>query len=159
MLDTNVTSAALRGDQVIKDRLTDLPPGSWCISAVTAAEHLYGLAKKPAAARLAELVHAFLEVAVVKPWDRTAASELGHLRAYLARDGQMIGAYDGLDRDRLDAYFASRLADRPALADAILSVGALKQEHCLRRANMFDQRERYCDYVSLYKQICGEGKA
>ena len=96
MLDTNVTSAALRGDQVIKDRLTDLPPGSWCISAVTAAEHLYGLAKKPAAARLAELVHAFLEVAVVKPWDRTAASELGHLRAYLARDGQMIGAYDGL---------------------------------------------------------------
>lgn len=96
MLDTNVTSAALRGDLVIKDRLTDLPPGSWCISAVTAAEHLYGLAKKPAAARLAELVHAFLEVVVVKPWDRTAASELGHLRAYLARDGQMIGAYDGL---------------------------------------------------------------
>ena len=96
MLDTNVTSAALRGDLVIKDRLTDLPPGGGCISAVTAAEHLYGLAKKPAAARLAELVHAFLEVAVVKPWDRTAASELGHLRAYLARDGQMIGAYDGL---------------------------------------------------------------
>lgn len=96
MLDTNVTSAALRGDLVIKDRLTDLPPGGWCISAVTAAEHLYGLAKKPAAARLAELVHAFLEVVVVKPWDRTAASELGHLRAYLARDGQMIGAYDGL---------------------------------------------------------------
>ena len=84
MLDTNVTSAALRGDLVIKDRLTDLPPGGWCISAVTAAEHLYGLAKKPAAARLAELVHAFLEVAVVKPWDRTAASELGHLRAYLS---------------------------------------------------------------------------
>ena len=96
MLDTNVTSAALRGDPVINDRLIDLPTGSWCISAVTAAEHLYGLAKKPAAARLAELVHAFLEVAVVKPWDRTAASELGHLRAYLARDGQMIGAYDGL---------------------------------------------------------------
>ena len=96
MLDTNVTSAALRGDLAINDRLTDLPAGSWCISAITAAEHLYGLAKKPAAARLAELVHAFLEVAVVKPWDRTAASELGHLRAYLARDGQMIGAYDGL---------------------------------------------------------------
>ena len=85
MLDTNVTSAALRGDQVIKDRLTDLPPGSWCISAVTAAEHLYGLAKKPAAARLAELVHAFLEVAVVTPWDRSAAAELGQLRAHLER--------------------------------------------------------------------------
>ena len=49
--------------------------------------------------------------------------------------------------------------DAPALADAILRVGSLKQEHCLRRAVLFDQRERYCDYVSLYEQICREGKA
>ncbi len=96
MLDTNVTSAALRGDLAINDRLTDLPTGSWCISAITAAEHLYGLANKPAAARLAELVHAFLEVAAVRPWDRSAVTELGQLRAHLERDGHMIGTYDSL---------------------------------------------------------------
>jgi len=49
--------------------------------------------------------------------------------------------------------------DVPALTDAIFSAGALKKEHCLRRAAQFGERERYCDYVSIYRSLCGEGKA
>ena len=48
--------------------------------------------------------------------------------------------------------------DAPALADAILRAGSLKREHCLRRAAMFDQQERYRDYASLYAELYGEGK-
>lgn len=96
MLDTNASSAAVRGDPLINARLGALPQGTWCVSAITAAEHLYGLAKKPEAVRLAQLVQAFLEVATVPPWDRAAASALGPLRARLERDGQPIGAYDSL---------------------------------------------------------------
>ena len=43
--------------------------------------------------------------------------------------------------------------DAPALAEAVLRVGKLKQEHCLRRAAKFDQRDRYRDYVSLYASL------
>ncbi|RMX10037.1 type II toxin-antitoxin system VapC family toxin [Vandammella animalimorsus] len=96
MLDTNASSAAVRGDPLINARLDALPPGSWCISSITAAEHLYGLAKKPEAVRLAQLVHAFLEVALVPPWDRAAGAALGPLRARLEREGQKIGDYDCL---------------------------------------------------------------
>ena len=49
--------------------------------------------------------------------------------------------------------------DVPALVDAVFRVGSLKREHCLRRAAKFDQRERYCDYVSLYAALCGEAKS
>ena len=96
MLDTDAASAVIKGHEQAEKRLRALPMDGWCISAVTAAEHHYGLAKKPAAPRLAELVHAFLEVVVVTPWDRSAAAELGQLRAHLERDGHMIGTYDSL---------------------------------------------------------------
>ena len=96
MLDTNASSAAIRGDTAIHKKLLALPVDAWCISAVTAAEHTYGLAKKPQAVRLAQLVHAFLDLASVLPWDRDAAEALGPLRAQLERMGRPIGAYDTL---------------------------------------------------------------
>lgn len=96
MLDTNASSAAIRGDTAIHEKLLALPVDAWCISAVTAAEHTYGLAKKPQAVRLAQLVHAFLDLASVLPWDRDAAEALGPLRAQLERMGRPIGAYDTL---------------------------------------------------------------
>ena len=96
MLDTNASSAAIRGDAAIHEKLLALSVDAWCISAVTAAEHTYGLAKKPQAVRLAQLVHAFLDLANVRPWDRDAAEALGPLRAQLERMGRPIGAYDTL---------------------------------------------------------------
>lgn len=94
MLDTDIASAAIRGETAVSKRLQALPLEAWCISAVTAAEHLYGLAKRPQATTLARLVHGFLQVAEVAPWDRAAAGELGELRAELERKGTPIDAYD-----------------------------------------------------------------
>lgn len=48
--------------------------------------------------------------------------------------------------------------DVPALADTIASASALRPAHCLQRAAQFGQRERFCDYVSLYRSLCGEEK-
>jgi len=96
MLDTNASSAAIRGHKGINAKLRALPQGAWCISAITAAEHGYGLARKPEAVRLAQLVRAFLDLADVAPWDRAAADALGPLRAELERSGRPIGTYDTL---------------------------------------------------------------
>lgn len=94
MLDTNIVSAALRGHADLDDRLQRLDPAAWCISAITRAELRYGLALKPAAVRLAELVDAFLQAAVVASWDAAAADAHGILRAELKRRGTPIGVYD-----------------------------------------------------------------
>lgn len=96
MLDTNITSAAIRGDPAIGAKLDALPQEVWCISAVTMSEHVYGLAKRPEARRLARLVYEFLQVAEVLPWDRLAADAHGQVRAELERSGTPIDHYDAM---------------------------------------------------------------
>ncbi len=96
LLDTDTVSHALRGT-LLDDRLGTLDPAEWCISAVTRAELRYGVARRPEATRLAELVDAFLAVARCAPWDAQAADRLGPLRAALrGTEGGTIGAYDEL---------------------------------------------------------------
>ncbi|WP_077001957.1 type II toxin-antitoxin system VapC family toxin [Variovorax sp. KK3] len=94
MLDTNITSAAIRGEPAIEAKLGALPQEAWCISAITMSEHVYGLSKRPEARRLARLVQEFLQVADVLPWDRHAADAHGELRAELESAGIPIGHYD-----------------------------------------------------------------
>lgn len=94
MLDTNISSAAIRGEPAVSARLDALAQDAWCISAVTAAEHVYGLAKRPDASTLARLVRTFLLVAEVLPWDRNAAECQGVLRAGLENKGTPIHEYD-----------------------------------------------------------------
>lgn len=92
MLDTNIASAALRGD--IDDRMQQLLPGTWCISAVTRSELRFGLELKPGATRLARVVEAFLAVAEVAPWHTAAADAHGRLRAAMQLKGTPIGVFD-----------------------------------------------------------------
>ncbi len=92
LLDTDTVSHALRGN-LLDDRLEHLEVGQWCISAVTRAELRYGVARRPEATRLAELVEAFLGVARCAPWGASAADRHGELRARLGGGGA-IGAYD-----------------------------------------------------------------
>jgi tRNA(fMet)-specific endonuclease VapC len=96
MLDTNITSAAIRGEPAIAAKLDALPGEAWCISSVTMSEHVYGLAKRPEATRLSRVVHAFLQVAEVLPWDRQAADAHGQLRADLEGAGFPIGHNDAM---------------------------------------------------------------
>ncbi len=94
LLDTDTVSHALRGN-LLDDRLGRMDPAEWCISAVTRAELRYGVARRPEATRLAELVDAFLAVARCAPWDAQAADRHGALRSALrVSDGGTIGAYD-----------------------------------------------------------------
>jgi tRNA(fMet)-specific endonuclease VapC len=96
MLDTNISSAAMKGDPSVGAKLDVLPQDTWCVSAVTASEHVFGVAKRPEALRLALVVREFLQVAEVLPWDRAAADAHGVLRAHLKRAGTPVDSYDSM---------------------------------------------------------------
>lgn len=94
LLDTNIASAAMRGDAGIDQRLAQLAPGQWCISAITRSELRFGVERKPSATRLARVLEAFLSAAEVAPWDTAAADAHGRLRAALQLRGTPIGVFD-----------------------------------------------------------------
>ena len=60
MLDTNTVSQLIRGHPAVTARVVSAPMDSLCISAITEAELLFGLARRPKAVRLDGLVRGFL---------------------------------------------------------------------------------------------------
>lgn len=94
MLDTNTASAVIKGHEAAETRLRALPMDAWCISAITRSELRFGLALKPEATRLAQIVNAWLELAPVAPWDTAAADAHALLRAQLQLAGTPIGIFD-----------------------------------------------------------------
>src|SRR6266481_4630882 len=69
MPDTNSVSYALRGNPPsVREHLLRVPMAQVCISSITEAELLFGLALKPQATKLAELVNQFLLGVSVLPW-------------------------------------------------------------------------------------------
>lgn len=94
LLDTNIVSAALRGSVEIDERLAVLDSSQWCVSSVTRAQLRFGVALKPASARLRQLVEGFLAAATTAPWDARAADRHGVLRASLRSAGTPIGDFD-----------------------------------------------------------------
>ena len=94
MLDTNMVSHLLRGHQDVMSHVETVPMASLCISAITEGELLFGLAKRPAATRLQQLVQEFLRRVDVLPWDSTAAASYGQTRAALVSQGKVIAPLD-----------------------------------------------------------------
>lgn len=94
MLDTNAASEAMRGHPAFDSKLQVLPPGQWCISAVTCSEIRYGVAKRPEAVRLHRIVDEFLRIVPILSWDANAATRHGALRADLKARGTPIGDFD-----------------------------------------------------------------
>jgi tRNA(fMet)-specific endonuclease VapC len=94
MLDTNAVSAVMRGNPLMDERLLQLDPADWCISAVTHSEMCYGLALRPEATTLIRAADAFLAVATTLAWDAAAAAAHGRLRAQLRQAGTPIGDFD-----------------------------------------------------------------
>lgn len=94
MLDTNAASEAMRGHPAFDARLQALPPGQWCISAVTCSEIRYGVARRPEAVRLHRMVDEFLRIVPTLSWDTKAANRHGELRAELKAHGTPIGDFD-----------------------------------------------------------------
>ena len=94
ILDTTAVSAVMRGNPLMDERLLQLDPADWCISAVTHSEICYGLALRPEATTLIRAADAFLAVATTLAWDAAAAATHGRLRAQLRQAGTPIGDFD-----------------------------------------------------------------
>lgn len=97
MLDTNTASYVIKGHPLaVRERLLRVPMSSVCISAITEAELLQGVAKKPEAKRLALAVKEFLLRVDILPWDSTAAKVYAELRTVFEKKGKSLGAMDML---------------------------------------------------------------
>jgi len=94
LLDTNIVSHLVRGQPEVVRRTVAVPMAAVCISSITEGEMLYGLAKRPEAAKLRRIVEEILQRVEVLPWDREAAQHYGVLRAKLERSGTILAPLD-----------------------------------------------------------------
>jgi tRNA(fMet)-specific endonuclease VapC len=96
MLDTNTVSHLVRQHPSVAWHVVSVPMASLCVSAITAGELLYGLAKRPDAVRLQAAVTELMRRVDVLQWDLSAAERYGILRADLDRTGRPLGSLDML---------------------------------------------------------------
>lgn len=95
MLDTNTVSYALRGNPpMVRERLGSVPLAQVCISTITEAELLAGLAIRPEATKLAALVAKFLLGITVLPWDSSAAKSYAILYSASRIHGRSLATID-----------------------------------------------------------------
>ena len=96
MFDTNTVSHLFRQHPQVLNVMEKLPPSAVCISSVTEAELLYGVAKRRNKA-LQSMVEAFLAAVTVYAWDSEAARCYGEMRANMEK-GQNHGRAGSTDR-------------------------------------------------------------
>jgi len=78
LLDTNIASYIIKGNiPGARRRLVRVPMAQVFISAVTEGELRYGVARRPAATKLQQIVEEFLLRVTVLPWDSGAARQYG----------------------------------------------------------------------------------
>jgi tRNA(fMet)-specific endonuclease VapC len=94
MLDTNTVSHLIKAHPAVAQRVVAAPMASLCISAITAGELLFGLAKRPDAKRLHLAVRELLRRVDVLPWDSVIAERYGAVRADMARQGKILAPLD-----------------------------------------------------------------
>ena len=95
LLDTNIASYVITGSvPAVHRRIERVPMAQLAISAVTEGELLYGVARRPEAARLRAIVDEFLLRVSVQSWDSSVARHYGALRAALERQGRPMGNLD-----------------------------------------------------------------
>jgi len=92
MLDTNAVAALLKArSPALEDYARSRPV---CVSVVTEAEVLYGLARRPAASALRRVAEGFLAAVEILPWDSACAATYGVLRAQLEENGKPLAPLD-----------------------------------------------------------------
>lgn len=94
MLDTNAVSGLIKSHPALIQRIVEVPMASLCISVITEAELLFGLAKRPNAKRLHRIVQEFLRRVDVLPWDSAVAQHYASVRADMERQGKILAALD-----------------------------------------------------------------
>lgn len=97
MLDTNTASYLIKGKPtVVREYLQNVPMANICISAITEAELLRGVAKKPDAKKLPLAVKEFLLRVDVLSWDSNTAKTYAELRTACENEGKPLGTMDML---------------------------------------------------------------
>jgi len=96
MLDTNSVSHLVRAHPQLVQKVQQTPVNALCISVITGGELLFGLARKPDAAKLHAAVQAFLRHVDVLPWTQAVMHSYGTLRARLQSMGITLGPLDML---------------------------------------------------------------
>lgn len=97
MLDTNTASYIIKGQPaVVREHLLKAPMASVCISSITQAELLRGVAKIPEAKHLPIAVEEFLIRVEIMPWDSGAAKAYVKLRTSCENEGTPLGTMDML---------------------------------------------------------------
>jgi tRNA(fMet)-specific endonuclease VapC len=94
LLDTNTVSHLIKRHPQATQHLLAVPMHSVCISAITAGELAFGLAKRPEAVALKAAVNEFLRRVEVLPWDDAVAQTYGTLRAQMQSKGASLSALD-----------------------------------------------------------------
>ena len=94
LLDTNTVSYLIKRHPQVTQHLLEVPMHSVCISAITAGELAFGLAKRPEALALKAAVDEFLRRVKVLPWDDAVAQTYGTLRAQLQSQGTSLAPLD-----------------------------------------------------------------
>jgi tRNA(fMet)-specific endonuclease VapC len=95
MLDTDTCSYIMkRSHRAVLDKLATVPVSEVCVSVITKAELLYGVALSPQASRDDKALRAFLPHVAVLDFPDLAAPHYAKIRADLKKRGQLIGAND-----------------------------------------------------------------
>ncbi len=95
MLDTDISSYIMKGSEPsVMKRLGSVPVGDVCISAISKAELMYGVAISPRQAQDHARLDVFLRHMVVLDFPQDAALDYAEIRAWLKKRGTMIGAND-----------------------------------------------------------------
>ena len=97
MLDTNIASFIIKGNPpVVREYLGNVPMADVCVSSITKAELLRGVAKKPDAKHLPLVVNEFLLRVDILPWDSNVAEVYANFRTACESEGKSLGAMDML---------------------------------------------------------------
>ncbi len=94
LLDTSIVSHLLRGTASVKERIVTLPIPALCISAVTNGEMMFGLMKRPEAARLHLAARQLSQRLDVLAWDEQVSGRYGTIGAILTGVGITLAPLD-----------------------------------------------------------------
>ncbi|MBM3180763.1 MAG: type II toxin-antitoxin system VapC family toxin [Chloroflexi bacterium] len=97
MLDTNICIGLIRQKpQKLIQRLTHCEPGEVGVSSITIAELAFGANKSNQVEQNLSALDQFLLPVEVADFDQRASAAYGIVRAYLEREGKVIGSMDML---------------------------------------------------------------
>lgn len=94
MLDTSTVSHLLRRHPAVTQRLVAAPITALCISAITQGELLFGLARRPDARALHDVVWQFLRRVDVLPWEAATSEVYGRARVASEGQGRVLAPMD-----------------------------------------------------------------